>query len=690
MLLLGPIAAAFADDSAGARHDEPADPTAEPSADPPSETVTVDGARAPSPLGTSASLTVLPLGPAVPPGQDLARVLDSASGTTVRRMGGLGDFATLSLRGSTSRQVEVFLDGVPLNPDGSSVVNLAELPVTAFERVEIYRGNVPASFGAAPIGGVVNLVTPNGRTIPTAVGGAGGSFGTAHVWAIGGPRIGHTDAFFTLDQFHTDGNWRYFDDQGTEFNRFDDRTPMRTHNAIDRTSAIARLRRGPVTMMDAFVTTRQQLSGAISEVVTAARIDTTRNLLVVSGDTRPTPITRLSPRAWWLFREEEYDDPKGEIGVGASHSRDRSHTVGAQLDGTLLAAPWLITAATLRARRESYVPMDVLADRGDGERLRHGVALALSADARFWGERLTVSPVAQGEWLDNRLLGDIPYEDTPVAPTGNDTDIFLLPRLGILLRPHPIAAIRANAGRYSRAPNLTELFGDHGSLIGNTDLVPETGWAFDVGGRVEAPDYTALTGSLDVSFARNHATDLIVYVQNAEDTARAVNLRSAFVGTTEVSLALDALQVVGSQTNLTHSTSRNLDTTAIYANKTLPGLPELEFSQTTSAHWRDRVRLSHTWSYTGESFTDAANYRRTTVRNIHSLAVDTTPMRGYPTLRAEVLNLLDVRGMAVDRDPLNPSDDAQIVKPLTDFSGYPLPGRTVMVAVTWADPIPRN
>ncbi|MFN7142867.1 MAG: hypothetical protein ACK4YP_03760, partial [Myxococcota bacterium] len=71
--------------------------------------------------------------------------------------------------------------------------------------------------------------------------------------------------------------------------------------------------------------------------------------------------------------------------------------------------------------------------------------------------------------------------------------------------------------------------------------------------------------------------------------------------------------------------------------------------------------------------------------DLHSLALDVTPLRGLPTLRAEVLNLFDVRGTAVDRNPLDDADDTLIVKPLTDFSGYPLPGRTVMVAVTWTD-----
>ncbi|HNC98340.1 MAG TPA: hypothetical protein PKW90_19565, partial [Myxococcota bacterium] len=53
------------------------------------------------------------------------------------------------------------------------------------------------------------------------------------------------------------------------------------------------------------------------------------------------------------------------------------------------------------------------------------------------------------------------------------------------------------------------------------------------------------------------------------------------------------------------------------------------------------------------------------------------------TFEVEVLNLLDVRGMAVPRDPLNPRSSAEVVKPLTDFAGFPLPGRTILVGLRW-------
>jgi hypothetical protein len=44
--------------------------------------------------------------------------------------------------------------------------------------------------------------------------------------------------------------------------------------------------------------------------------------------------------------------------------------------------------------------------------------------------------------------------------------------------------------------------------------------------------------------------------------------------------------------------------------------------------------------------------------------------------------------MAVDRNPLDADDNALVVKPLTDFVGYPLPGRTVMFTVRWEESPP--
>lgn len=655
------------------------------------DVVVEEATTAPDPGATSASLTVIPLGTSLPPGRDLASELDRASGTTVRRLGGLGDFAAVSLRGSTFRQVEVFLDGLPLNPDGAGVVDLSELPASAFSRVDVYRGNAPVAYGSSAMGGVLDLVTPDHAGIAPAVGAAGGSWGTARAWAVVGPVHGETDTFFAVDHLHTEGDWPYFDDRGTDYNLRDDRTPIRTNNAIDRTSAVGRVRLGPpsarLTLLDSFAQSHQELPGPINDPASLAAYASLRDLVAASLDWHAAPALRVTPRAWGTWRREDMDDRGGELGVGPGWTRDHTTTAGAQVEAAWAPDPRLVATALLRGRRERYVSEDRLTDVATDPRTRLGGTAAVGAQVLLLEERLVLTPVVQVELLDDRLLGEVPYADAPFGG-GDDAarGTWVLPRGGVLLRPLDGVSLKANAGLYHRPPDMTELFGDHGTSVGSTTLVPEQGFSADVGARLDRHIDTWLDVSVDAAYARSYSEHLIVWVQNSQLTQGPVNLGKAYVRTTEGALDLDLLDVLRSTTNLTWTMSRNLDPDPAYADNALPRLPALEVSQQTSLRWGDLVEVAHTWSHTSATFLDTANLVPTAPRSLHGASLRLTPVPGLPTVAAEVLNLLDVRGAAIDRNPLSDEDDTLVVKPLADFGGYPLPGRTVMVSVSWTGP----
>ena len=71
----------------------------------------------------------------------LPDVLAEATGVHVKRLGGLGAFSTISLRGSSADQVEVYLDGVScLNAAFGGGVDLGNLPLAHVGQIEVYRG----------------------------------------------------------------------------------------------------------------------------------------------------------------------------------------------------------------------------------------------------------------------------------------------------------------------------------------------------------------------------------------------------------------------------------------------------------------------------------------------------------------------------------------------------------------------
>ncbi|HSG48974.1 MAG TPA: TonB-dependent receptor plug domain-containing protein, partial [Longimicrobiales bacterium] len=76
--------------------------------------------------------------------------------------------ADLSIRGSTFEQVLVLVDGVRMSDPQTGHFDLdLTVPLDRVERIEILRGPASAVHGADAVGGVVNVVTKDGRGLET-------------------------------------------------------------------------------------------------------------------------------------------------------------------------------------------------------------------------------------------------------------------------------------------------------------------------------------------------------------------------------------------------------------------------------------------------------------------------------------------------------------------------------------------
>ena len=91
--------------------------------------------------------------------KDLPTLLQRVPGMYIQRISGAGHYTVARTRGSSAAQVNVYVDGVLMNLNGDSAVNLSAIPVDNVERIEVYRGYVPARFSGAPLGGAINIVT---------------------------------------------------------------------------------------------------------------------------------------------------------------------------------------------------------------------------------------------------------------------------------------------------------------------------------------------------------------------------------------------------------------------------------------------------------------------------------------------------------------------------------------------------
>ena len=107
----------------------------------------------------------------------LNNLVDRSSGVKVRRQGGVGSDFDLSINGLSGNSIRYFIDGVPLDTKGSDV-NLDNIPVNTVERVELYKGVVPAYLSSDALGGAVNIVTKRSLSNYLDVSYGAGSFHT--------------------------------------------------------------------------------------------------------------------------------------------------------------------------------------------------------------------------------------------------------------------------------------------------------------------------------------------------------------------------------------------------------------------------------------------------------------------------------------------------------------------------------
>jgi vitamin B12 transporter len=128
-------------------------------------------------FATTQVLTRADLDRLTPADPSITQALATLPGVTISQTCGPGSSAAVSIRGSSASQVAVFIDGIRVGSSTTGQAAWADLPTSAFDRVEVISGPAAASFGADAMGGVIQLFTNHASNQPnrTTVSVGGGS-----------------------------------------------------------------------------------------------------------------------------------------------------------------------------------------------------------------------------------------------------------------------------------------------------------------------------------------------------------------------------------------------------------------------------------------------------------------------------------------------------------------------------------
>jgi len=90
---------------------------------------------------------------------NVSRLLKGLPGVQVTETGSAGNAQKVSIRGSNSNQVLVFVDGVKLNDEMTGEVDLSQIPLHHVESIQVKKGGSSSLFGSGAIGGAVYIST---------------------------------------------------------------------------------------------------------------------------------------------------------------------------------------------------------------------------------------------------------------------------------------------------------------------------------------------------------------------------------------------------------------------------------------------------------------------------------------------------------------------------------------------------
>ncbi|MBX2906729.1 MAG: TonB-dependent receptor [Taibaiella sp.] len=358
--------------------------------------------------------------------------------------------ATLSFRGSSAAQSQVYWNGVPIRNTALGVADVSSLPVLLFRNVSVTYGGSGALYGSGNVGGalLLNDLPPTfdsgHQSLSASV--AAGSFGQLSAGITGSASGRKWFASATGFSQRAANDYLYHDQSGTSVKmpngylqnnaaalhgayRFD------THNTISLSAWLQQYDREiPPALFEPYSLKRQE--------------DRSSRLLVDWQHKKKEHL--LYARASLVTDRIRYSD--SSVGVSTNNRANQYfQEVGMQ---------WL-AHEKLDLLLFSPVQISWLPARNDTQQQRQ-IAIAGAG---------TYKPVST---LSFSLQGR--------AENINGKNIFL-PGTGITCVPFSWLALRVNAQRTYRLPSLNELYYFPG---GNPQLRPERGWSFDGGYTVYA------------------------------------------------------------------------------------------------------------------------------------------------------------------------------------------------------------
>lgn len=582
----------------------------------------------------------------------VGELLGRSAGLQVTNFGGPEDLSTVSVRGSGPAQVRVLLDGVALTRAGNAVVNLADIPLDAVDRIEIHRGYTPVRFASSGASSVINIITRQIEEPTLSASASFGSFTTVKGTVSGGSPLAGGTLSGVLTVRHTDGDFEYIDDRGTPLNPDDDVETRRKNNDSSSVDALARyvvpLGDSRLTVTnDVFYKDRGTPGNGVSQALDA-RAYGLRNIFAADWTSEDD---RYGAAFDFSYLDEVVEDPS------SADTQEGNSSLGLPYD----KAHNTTSALTLRGRAARPLPFGQYLETsiaGGFERFlgrypqnpfsgndesRFNLAVAVGDDIYIDRWNFTATLQVRHESLWNRFDSTFAGIPVPTDERPDNYDGATNPRLGLRWDPVPALTLKGNLGTWFRPPTFRELFGTDGFTAPNPTLEPESGLNRDIGFIARAARLGPIRSPvLEAVYFDNDLDDLILLVTTGGNIPVATNFSRARIRGLELRAAFELGPFLSVEGNYTHQDGENRSRLVELRGRELPNLPsDVAFARLVFS--QPDFSVAYEFDYQSDVFLDDTENRerRQPGYGIHNLELLFALGDGGFLFKFQAMNLTD-------------------------------------------------
>lgn len=511
--------------------------------------------------------------------QTLADILQTVNGIQIRQISGIGNPVSVSIRGSSSKQIQLYIDGQLINDSQFGGFDLNQIPTEQIQSIEISK-NQAIGTGATPIGGVIRINTYSPTQDTAKLTLATGSFGYSEANLLFNKVFKTQSLSFGGHYINSDNDYDFLVPQSFEDSTKSAEQALRNNEFTKKTFFIN----------DIIQLGQHQIRLNVQYNEQDKSLPNYRNNSPENSSELSSDSTRYSYQHHWLsnlswldsIELEAYAEDKNERYISSPDSvmfdisdyETKKYHVGLK---PLLTWQNFNLTPFISFNKQDFT--SISQHNGQPTQCNGIGSCDISAEQQQTnvGSRLEWQPISLP--LEAYVLISNLHEknvnsalNQPDAEKLKNDENYLTTELGVSVKQERFK-ITANVSDGVRTPTLYELFGDRGSFKGNDDLLPEEAVTFSLGGQ-----YQHKTLSISSSVYHQTLENSIVAIFNSSNVGSYRNVSDAELMGFEAQLnyQLFAPLSLSFQVNLIDSEMQS-EFVAFDQNK-LPGIYHQQYS----------------------------------------------------------------------------------------------------------------